>query len=375
MGGNLVADPIAELISPQGALISMYLERPSPGGFAALISDLGRDVRESARERSREVQKSVEADLRQIRDRADQFESESAPAYAVFASSINGIWEAKPLTHEVRSVSVLGSRPYLRPLRSIPRPIRTAILVADRSQARIFVGFDEEVEEVVTPMTADIGKSNYGGFSGYEEHGVRSRAHEVASRLWKGAGEFLLDRHQNTPFDLLLIGGQEESIDDIRSELHPYLLDLPSAAFPASPADVTPTRLRSELANQRADFRRQREFDLVEKLLASAGRENLGVMGLNSAIHAANVQGVSDLVVAGDFTRPGTMCPRCGYIDRLDETCAVCGDTMHQVNDIVSAVMDATISTGGRVHQVLVGSALDRHGIGALIRFPVAPVD
>lgn len=371
----MVADPIADLRSPEGSLISMYLKRPSPGGFAALISDMGRSVREAAAGRSRRVEKSVESDLRWVRDLADEFEMTSVPSYAVFASSLDGISQVKPLAHAAPSIAVLGSRPYLRPLRSIPRPIRTGIIVADRSQARVFIGFDGSVEEVGRPLTAEIGKPNYGGFAGYKEHSVRSRAHEVATRLWKEAGEILFDRHQSAALDLVLLGGREESFDDIRRELHPYLLDLPQASFNASPSDVTLARLRAELSGQRAQYRERRETDLVESVLAAAGREDGGLLGLSTTIKAVNAQAVSDLVVAGGYTKPGGMCPACGYLDRTGGVCPVCGSEMHHVVDIVSAVMDATVSAGGRVHQVLVGSPLDRHGVGALTRFEVAALD
>lgn len=352
--------------------MSVYLERPSPGGWGALISEMGRDLRNTASGRGREVTKSVDSDIRRLKGLAEKFESEIAPGYALFASSLDGIWELKSLAHRAGSIAVLGSRPYLRPLRAVPRPIRTAVIVADRSQARLFVGFDGNIEQLGETLTADIGKQNYGGFGGYAEHGVRARAQEVASRLWRGAGEVLLVRHQETPFDLLLVGGLEESIEDIRAALHPYLRDLPNASFTLSPTEATPQRLKSELESQRMDFRRRRENGLVEDLLGASARDDGGVVGLAATLTAVNAQGVSNLIVGGDFARPGTMCSQCGYLDRTDEDCPVCGSPMYQIDDVVSAAMDATVAAGGRVHQLMIGSALDRHGVGALIRFPVA---
>jgi hypothetical protein len=352
--------------------MSVYLERPSPGGWPALISELGRGVRTAGEGRGREVEKSVENDLHRLRSMAERFESEMAPGYALFASSIDAIWELKPLAHGAGSTAVLGSRPYLRPLRAVPRPIRTAVIVADRSQARLYLGYDGNLEELVEPLTADIGKSNFGGFGGYAEHGVRARAQEVASRLWKEAGDVLLQLHQEAAFDFLMVGGLEESIEDIRSELHPYLRDLPHSSFTVSPTDVSIARLREELAVQRREFRRRRESALVEEVLASAARNDGGLLGLGASLNAVNAQGVSDLVVAGDFARPGTMCPQCGYLDRNVEECPVCSSAMLAVSDVVSPAMDATVAAGGKVHQLMIGSALDRHGVGALTRFQIA---
>lgn len=365
----MVADPIAELRSPAGALISMFIERPAPGGFAALVSDLGRAVRTAAESRSRDVVKSVDTDVQRIRSMADSLEAEAIPAYAVFASDLDDIFTVKPLTHPVTSTAVLGARPYMRPLRAVPRPTRAGVIVADRTMARVFVAFDGSIEELDDVLRASIGKPNYGGFSGYDEHTVRGRAQETALRLWKEAGQRLLERHLDASLDFVSIGGHEEMIDDIRNALHPYLLDLPQMSFVANPGTVTPALLRSELASQRQALREESELALADEVLAAAAREDHGVLGVNAVVDAANGQAISDLVVAGGFTRSGAMCRDCGWLDRKAGECPVCKGQMLQVDDVVSALMDSTVANGGRVHQISVGSRLDRDGIGALTRF------
>lgn len=365
----MITDPIAELRSPAGALISMFIERPAPGGFAALVSDLGRVVRNAAEARSRDVIKSVDADVQRIRSMADDLEFESIPAYAVFASDLDDIFTVKPLTHAVSSKAVLGARPYMRPLRAVPRPTRAGVIVADRTLARVFVSFDGSVEELGEALQASIGKSNYGGFSGYDEHNVRARAQETALRLWKEAGQRLLERHFDSSLDFVSIGGREEMIEDIRGILHPYLLDLPQMSFVSNPGTVTPAELRTELASHRQILRERSELALADEVLASAGRGDRGILGINAVVEAANVQAISDLVVAGDFAKPGAMCRNCGWLARHDGRCPVCDSQMLGVDDVVSALMDSTIARGGRVHQISVGSRLDRDGIGALTRF------
>ena len=44
---------------------------------------------------------------------------------------------------------------------------------------------------------------------------------------------------------------------------------------------------------------------------------------------------------------------------------------MFEVEDVVAAVMEATVAAGGRVFQIGVASPLDVEGIGALTRFSV----
>jgi hypothetical protein len=369
----LPTDPIADLRSPSGSLISVYVDRPSPGGMAALLSDLLKPVRESAEIRDRAVQKSVRAGADRIHGLADQLEADIAPAYAIFASDLDDVFVLEALTHSVPNVSCLGPRPYLRPLRAAPRSLRAAVLVADRSMARVFVASGDLVEEVGEPFIADIGKSNYGGFSGYEEHGVRARADEVSTRIWRDAGSLLLERHLDRPFDYLAIGGHEETVDEIGRTLHPYLDRLYRSSFIASPSTLTEASLRAELADQADEVRRQRQAALAGRVCDTAWSNGLAVLGLSSCLSACNALAVDTLVVAGEFTRPGSICNSCGFLARTGEVCPICEATLFEVEDVVAAAMEAAVSAGGGVQQVVVASPVDSYGVGALVRFPLQP--
>ncbi len=368
---SAVGDPIADLKSATGSLISLYVDRPSPGGFAALISDLIRPVRDRAGSLDRTVQMSVRTDAERIRGLADRFEIESAPAYAVFASDADDIFVMESLTHSTRNVSVLGPRPYLRPLRAAPMPLRAGVMVADKTMARTFISFAGMVDELGSPMVVDIGKANYGGFSGYDEHGVRARADEASNRLWKDAGVRLLDEHLARRFDYVAIGAQEAAAEEIGRALHPYLERLHRATFVANPANLGGAALRSELAALDLIARRERQEALAGRVCDTAWGGGNAFLGLASALEAANAQAIDTLVVAGSFVRPGVVCNQCGYLSRTGEVCPVCGASLFPVDDVVAALMEAVVGAGGAVHQIDVPSPLDVHGVGALTRFPV----
>lgn len=367
----MAGDPIAGLRSPSGSLISVYADRPAPGGFGALLTDLVKPIREKSELLGRRVQKSVRADTERIHDLAQRFEGEVAPAYAIFASELDDLFVLEPLAHPTPSVSTLGPRPYMRPLRAAPRALRSGVLVADRAVARTFVGFAGLVDEVGEPQVADIGKSNYGGFSGYEEHGVRAHADEATARLWREAGSVLLEEHQDQPFDYLTIGGHEETVEEIARTLHPYLARLQRTSFVVNPHDLTTAELRSAISARDADVRRQRQSSLAGRVCDTAWSGGNAVVGLTATLEASNAQAIDTLVVAGRFARSGVICDQCGHLARDGETCPVCGSDMFPVDDIVAAVMDATVANGGAVHQIDVASALDPRGVGAVTRFTV----
>ena len=317
----------------------------------------------------RHVQKSVRADVDRIHDLAETLEVDSAPAYAIFASSLDDLFLLEPLAHSTPNVSTIGPRPYLRPLRTAPRALRSGIVVADRALARTFIGFEGAIQELGDPADADIGKSNFGGFSGYEEKGVRAHADEVSARLWKKAGARLLEQHMNRPFDYVAIGGHEETVEEIARSLHPYLERLPRATFVANPNRMSLTALRPEMLSHDIDIRRHRQEALAGRVCDTAWGGGNAVLGLSSTLQAANAQAIDTLVVAGPFTRNGAICSQCAHLSRNGESCPVCGSSMFGVDDVVAAVMDATVVAGGRAYQIDVASPLDVEGIGALTRF------
>jgi len=368
----MTGDPIADLRSPSGSLISVYVDRPSPGGFGALLSDLVKPVREQSQALDRDVQKSVRADADRIHDLAGRLEVEAAPAYVIFASSLDDLFVLEPLAHPTRNVSTLGPRPYMRPLRAAPRALRSGIVVADHTLVRTFVGFEGLIRELGDAASVEIRKSNYAGFSGYEEHGVRAHADEVSARLWKESGWRLLEEHLDRPFDYLAIGGHEETLEEVARSLHPYLARLPRATFIANPHGIGPAALRAEMAIHDIEVRRQRQEALAGRVCDTAWSGGNAVLGLTATLEASNAQAIDVLAVAGPFTRTGTMCRQCAHLSRQADACPVCAAPTFAVDDVVASVMDATVSAGGRVQQLDVASPLDVEGIGALTRFPVS---
>lgn len=365
-------DRIAELRSSTGSLVSLYAARPSPGGFAATLSDLTKPVRERAMGMERAVQKSVRADADRIHDLADQLEFDSAPGYAVFASEIDDIFVLEPLGYPPPDVSTIGPRPYMRPLRATPRTLRTGILVADRALARTFTAMEGIVDELRTPIGADVGNRSWGGFAGYEEHSVRSRAEEMTTKLWREAGERLLDSHMEKPFDYLAIGSHEELIEEIARTLHPYLARLPRAVFNINPQSIGLPGLRVEVTSMDKQMRKHRQSALAGRVCDTAWSGGNALLGLQEVIDAANAQAIDTLVVAGPFTRSGAICDACGHLVRSGVVCPICENPTFPVDDVVGAVMESVVASGGSVSQISVASPLDRHGVGALTRFPVA---
>jgi peptide chain release factor subunit 1 len=237
--------------------------------------------------------------------------------------------------------------------------------------ARVFVGSDGHLEELAV-LDAEIGKPNYGGFGGYDEHTVRAHATEETTRMWREAGTKLLERHLARALDFLVVGGLGGTIEDIGRTLHPYLDRLERASFAANPQALTPAALRAQVADLGGEVRKRRQAALAGQLCDTARGGGPAVLGLADTLHACNAQAVDTLVVAGSFTRSGVICNQCGFLARFGNTCPVCSAPTFAVEDVVAAAMDVTVATGGGVQQIEVASPLDVEGVGALVRFQVS---
>ncbi|CAN5828923.1 hypothetical protein BH23ACT5_BH23ACT5_17140 [soil metagenome] len=357
-------DPIAKLHSPTGALMSVYVNRRPPATRAALI-DLLRPLRQNEG-------KAARVDAAHILEQSARIDTETAPAVAMFASHADGIFEVLPLTDLVAEVAAIGPRPHLRPLRAHPHPLRVGVLIADAALAQTYISTGGGFHEIGEELTTDPGKPNFAGFAGYEEHRTRARAGELSTRLWKQAGRRLLEVHQDQPLDLMVLGGHDEALDGIAGQLHSYLVALPQGRIVVDPRTLTRSDLTAAVATEIQKARTDRSRVQVEQLVSEIDRKRLAVSGLSPVLAACNARAVEQLIVAGQFAKPGVVCDGCGWLARSGIECPVCAATVFQCHDVVAAAMDATVEAGGKVDIASVASRLDATGIGARLRFSFA---
>lgn len=359
-------DPIAKLHSPTGSLISLYVNRRPPATRAAVV-DLLRPLHGSRADNG--MIKSLRVDADRIMELVPRIEAATAPAVAVFASHRDGIFEFLPLTHSVEETATVGPRPFLRPLRAQPRPMRAGVIVADSSRARTYLIAGGGFHEIGEEMTVDRGKDNYGGFAGYEEQRNRARADDASSHLWRQAGRRLLEAHQDQPLELVVIAGHEEDFDPIAAELHTYIRRLPQSRITVDIRTLSGSDLTNLVSDQIEAERTRRSMDLLAHLLAETESGGDAVSGLARVLEACNAHSIERMVVAGPFAKPGVTCDGCGWLGRSEADCPICRSSTFAVDDVVSAAMDATVEAGGKVDIVTVASRLDADGVGALLRF------
>jgi hypothetical protein len=368
-GGTVDVDSISTLRSPSGALVSLTINHS--GASSALLTDLLKPIRARAEGMSHEVSVSVRADADRISALAPHMDASPAPGFAVYASTLDGVFRFEELPESVWDAATVGSRPLVRPLRTIPAPLRLGLLVADRATAWTYVDAGEGVAPLAPRVTGDPGKSNYGGFAGYEEQGVRARADEEAVRVWREAAGRLFEAHRDSPFDGIMVGGHRETTDAIAAELHPYLRRLPLERFVVDPHTMTAPELSKVAAAYGSKLRLDREHALVRNVSEELEKGGWAVSGTSAVLEAVNAHAIDHLVVAGPFSRPGVACRSCGWLARVGARCAVCGSDVEEVDDVVAEAIEAVLGSGGKADQVSVASRVDADGVAAILRFPV----
>jgi peptide chain release factor subunit 1 len=370
-------DRIGQFANFTFPVLSVYVNRVGTPrdrtSMSARLTELLRPLREVGErdELSHEAAMSLRADLRAIQGLADRIEADPAPAVAVFTCHGADWFEYVSLSRPVWDVSRIGIRPYLRPLRAAETEFRSATVVFEPRRSLVFTKSGDEFREYGEVVEDAVRKSNYGGFSGYEERGVRSHADAVVQRHFKETADLVFRLHQDAGFDFLFLGGHQEAIDEGSKLLHPYVKARLAGSFVIDTHTMTPALVREQTARLEEAAIVGLEEDRVRELLDTAGAGGQAVLGLADVLAAVNARAIDRLIVSGSFAKEGSVCETCGWLSRNGTSCPVCGSGTRRTDDVVGEIIEATIGESGEVLQVSIASALDQKAIGALLRFPL----
>jgi peptide chain release factor subunit 1 len=346
----------------------MFVDRTA-GPSTAIVNELVKSLKARADSADRPAAMSIRADIGRIEDVAARADSGGDPGWLVFASHTDGIFEHHSVPFPVASFVTVGSRPYLRPLRAVGRPVESLLMVVERSRVNV-----HRVDGGITELGAfevEPGKENYGGFQGYEEHGAARRTSEETTRMWKEAGALALAAHQKKPVGLVVVAGRRHDLDQFVSQLHAYLQALPIERTVLDPRTTTTSDLLEMARAAEPGVVRARDEAAIRSVLEGAYQGRPVARGAASVLTATNLGAVERLIVCGPFAKPGVVCEECGWLARSGERCPTCGSAYEEVDDVIAAAVEAALGQGGGFDQVRVASVLDADGVAATLRFPI----
>jgi peptide subunit release factor 1 (eRF1) len=356
-------------------VLSVYLGlRPGYGTLAELptrLKELLANIYNDAMELSRPQRMSLRTDVDAVYDSGPRVAADLGRGVAIFRCSGAGLNEYVSLPRPVRDRAIVDATPYLRPLDAVfEADQRLLVVVPERRRASLFRFHLGQAEELGRITEEEIRKRNWGGFSGYEERRVRSRADGVAARHYRVVAKRVTDLARRDSFDILAVGGQAGHVDGLVSQLSPELASMLAGTFVVDPGTMTKAVVREHAARVAEDHLRERDVASATRVLDLARSGGAAAYGIDWVLDAVNRRAVETLFVQGSRTTPGAVCRDCGWIMSAPESsCPSCSGSPRMVPDVLDAMAESVLAASGTVKHVLTATPLVDYEVAALLRY------
>jgi peptide subunit release factor 1 (eRF1) len=369
---------LANFECPEGCAISFYFQPGTPQNKshreeAILVKDLVREAMREAEKAGRNG--STRSDLERIVAAAERLHGNHARGRAIFACGSRKLWQEFDVPPRLPATKLFVNRRFhLRPLAAIGDALsRTCVLVVDRSQARIFEMWLDEVNEK-EKFTNDLPRRGRGdGWGGYDAgHAERHVGNEAMQFFKQMAGR--LRELPEGGYERFWIGCREEIWPLIEPHLHPYVQQRLAGHFHADPAAVTADEIRKQVDRLTGEQAANRRRDLVRAVIADFSRDGRGALGLKRVLQALETREAQMLLLSERFSAAGAQCSNCGHLDAgVPAKCPLCGHAAAEFEDISDAVVARAVQNGIEVVYVKDEpemAELSRYdGIAARLRF------
>jgi len=352
---------------PQSQVLSLYLNTDPTEGSADLY-------KKNLRSMLKEV--DLSADVTAVDNYFSREFDWSGRSVAVFSCAPEKFFRAYPLAISIRNQLVVSDRPHVKPLASLLDYYGGyGVVLVDKQGARLFSFHLGEVNEQEGILGESIRHTKRGGASA--KPGMRGGMtgqtryeDEVTERNMREVADFAARFFSDHNVRRVLIGGTEENIALLRSQLPKSWQSLIVGAFPmsmtASKVDVLGKTMQ---IGKEAEFRR--EVQLLRKLVTGAAKERKGVLSLDDTLGAVQDGRVQALVIQEGYRAVGYQCQGCGFITAQElSTCPFCGSTFNQIPDVVEMAVYKVMKAGGDVEVIQNQHQITGfENIGALLRY------
>jgi peptide subunit release factor 1 (eRF1) len=359
--------------TPDSPLLSVYLDVDQSRavnlnrGFVAPLKARVRTLEHGLADETRDALRAdAERVVRFLRDYAPH-----ARTLVAFADDSAGFfWTGElgvALPTDVRWEPVAWVRPLLE---ALDEHERHAVVLADKTRARIFTVFLGEIEEERTAFAAaETRRKNASGtdhlrsqmhFQRRDEMHVQWHLREVA--------DIVEDMARTRAFDRLILAGPVEATTELARILPRPLAGrvVATLRLPAdAPADAVLRETLAAATRAEREAEQRRVADVFER----------GALGLDATLLALQEGRVRTLLHAAGFESRGGECPRCGALSPDGgggAPCRYCATQLVPLDDLVGRVVARADAAGAEVdvvHGDAASRLLDAGGIGAILRY------
>ncbi len=300
----------------------------------------------------------------------------SGRSLAIFSCASNNFFRSYALAIPLRSRVRESDRPHVKPLADLLDSYGGyGVVLVDKQGARFFHFHLGELQEQDGMLGESIRHTKRGG--GSQATGRRGGSagqtdyvEEATERNMRDAAEFAIHFFAEKNIRRILIGGTDDNVALFRNLLPKAWQSLIIGTFPISMvASHTEVFQRAMQVAEGAE--RQREAQLVQKVVTSSAKGKGGVVGLQQTLDAIREGRVQTLLIHEGLREPGFRCKTCGYISvEPMQSCPFCSGKAEQITDVVELGVSTVMRAGGDVevlHPVQLTEGFDK--IGAILRY------
>jgi peptide subunit release factor 1 (eRF1) len=285
---------------------------------------------------------------------------------ACFVGSTCEYGRVFPLPWPVPTRCFFEDRFVLWPLEQVlDQSDRYCVCLTDKDEARVFLYYLGQVEELATVFDEVPGKIRFPDPFGELEY---QRKHvEAFHRHFRRVADTLGRLYRREPFDHLIIGGQPETLPQFENHLHRCLQSRVVARWHLPVRSAVEDIRTQAQAEEQAVLNRQacglwQAIQEAGPRRAALGPEEVFAMLWQRRAHS--------VLVDPGRTESGMRCGRCGRLTLKDDICPECGGPLAPVPDVFTEVVREAIDQDAHVRLWSVQVLLDRAGgVAALGRY------
>src|SRR3954470_873714 len=221
---------LADVRPERGRVLSVFLNLdPSQFATPAARSSAITSILTEAAHRAEQAEgldhaerEALKGDVERVREalQAGDLAHNGTRAVAVYACSPADLLEVVRLRRPVDSAVVLDRAPHVEPLVADAAAERWCVVLANRRNARLFIGDGGGLEETDRVEDDVHSQHDQGGWSQARyQRGVEKEKDDHLVHV----ADVAFDVYKRSGFDRVLIGAPEELVNELKAKLHPYL--------------------------------------------------------------------------------------------------------------------------------------------------------
>jgi peptide chain release factor subunit 1 len=366
---------LADVRPERGRVLSVFLNL-DPAQFAtpAARSTAITSVLTEATHRVEEAdgldhdeREALKADVDRVREalQAGDIAQNGTRAVAVYACGPADLLEVVRLRRPVESGVVLERTAHVEPLVGDADTERWCVLLANRRNARFFVGDGGGLDETDRVEDDVHSQHDQGGWSQSRyQRGVEKEKDDHLVHV----ADVAFDAYKRRGFDRLLIGAPDELVNELKAKLHPYLRERIVGRLHLDVENTSLEDVKTATGKAIEDWALRCEREALDRLTEGVGRRGRGAAGLAAVLQALNEQRVEILLVGEGYRSAGGRDTATGMLYAGDH--GPQDQALERCENIVEPAIEKAIEQSAKVIKVRYHDDLGPlGGIGAVLRY------